>query len=153
MKNGKAHGVKEIHPHRGIKAFRLQIRKRLLDLFNNCRLTYRISTQWGQSKVCNSNPEAWKGPRAAQQLPPIPLLSHMFNLYERLILNQIPNHLDSIQIEQQVGFSPGESCLVKIMNESIEEGFEQREIVGVALIHLTAAYDTINYKTLLAITL
>jgi len=49
-------------------------------------------------------------------------------------------------------FIPGKSCTEQILNltEFIEEGFEQGEIKGVTLVVLTAAYDTMNHKTLLS---
>ena len=50
------------------------------------------------------------------------------------------------------GFRPGKSCCSQVFNliQHIEDGFELGQITGAAFIDLTAAYDTINHRRLLA---
>lgn len=77
------------------------------------------------------------------------LLCLLFKLYKRLIVDRIKEHLDPILIPQQAGFRSGKSCQVLNLTELLEDGFERKYMTGIALFDLTAAYDTINHKTLL----
>jgi hypothetical protein len=45
------------------------------------------------------------------------------------------------------------SCTGKILNltQLIEDGFERKQITGVAFIDLSAAYDTVNHGLMLSI--
>lgn len=63
-----------------------------------------------------------------------------------MVLNRIVRHIDEKLIQEQAGFRKGKSCTGKILNmtQFIENGFEKKNITGVALIDLTAAYDTIR---------
>ncbi|ERL96071.1 hypothetical protein D910_00932, partial [Dendroctonus ponderosae] len=68
-----------------------------------------------------------------------------------VILQRIQKHIDPLLIPQQAGFRPEKSCTGQVLNltEHIEEGFQNNKITGAEFIDLTAAYDTINHKTLL----
>nr|CAH7713566.1 unnamed protein product [Callosobruchus chinensis] len=106
---------------------------------------------WRKSKII-ALLEPGKDPELPSSYHPISLLCHMFKLYGRLILNRIQDTLDSKLIPQQAGFRPGKSCTGQVLNlmELIEQGFEEKMITVVALVDLTAAYDIINHKILLA---
>lgn len=149
MKNGKSPGVDEMLTEQ-VKHFGPKTKTWLLDLYNNCKNTYQIPKSWRKSKVI-ALLKPGKDPELPSSYRPISLLCHLYKLYERLILNRIQDYLDPKLIPQQAGFRPGKSCTGQILNitEFIEDGFERKEMTGVALIDLTAAYDTINHKTLL----
>ena len=51
----------------------------------------------------------------------------------------------------QAGFRPGRSTCGQLLNltQYIEDGFEEKQITGTVFVDLTAAYDTVNHKTLL----
>lgn len=150
MKNGKSPGVDDVMTEQ-IKHFGPKTKQWLLALLNHCKQTYQLPKAWRKSKII-ALLKPGKDPELPSSYRPISLLCHMFKLYERLILNRIQDTLDSKLIPQQAGFRPGKSCTGQVLNltEFIEEGFEQKVITGVALVDLTAAYDTINHKILLA---
>jgi len=92
-----------------------------------------------------------KDPELASSYRPISLLCHLYKLYERMILGRMEKIVESKLIPHQAGFRPGKSCTGQVLalTEHIERGFEDRLITGVALVDLTAAYDTIIHKHLL----
>jgi hypothetical protein len=59
--------------------------------------------------------------------------------------------VDSTLIREQAGFRPGKSCTGQILNltQTIENDFEKKKVTSVAVIDLTAAYDTVNHKLML----
>ena len=81
-----------------------------------------------------------KDPSVAKSFRPISLLCHTNKLFERLILNRIP---------EQAGFRPEKSCTSQLLNltEHIEDGYEKRLITGAVFVDLSAAYDTVNQTT------
>ena len=93
-----------------------------------------------------------KDPSVAKSFRPISLLCHTYNLFERLILNRIAEHVDAKLIPEQAGFRPGKSCTSQLLNltEHIEDGYEKRLITGAVFVDLSAAYDTVNHRRLLS---
>ena len=69
-----------------------------------------------------------------------------------MILTRLQCKIEHKLIPQQVGFRPGKSCCSQVLNltQHTEDGFELGQITGAAFIDLTAAYDTINHRRLLA---
>ena len=69
-----------------------------------------------------------------------------------MILTRLQCKIEHKLIPQQAGFRPGKSCCSQVLNltQHIEDGFELGQITGAAFIDLTAAYDTINHRRLLA---
>jgi hypothetical protein len=64
---------------------------------------------------------------------PISLLSHTYNLFERMILNRVVPVVDKCLILQQAGFRPGKSTTSLVLNltQYVEDGFEEEMITGV----------------------
>jgi len=52
---------------------------------------------------------------------------------------------------EQAGFRPGESYTNQILKltKNIENGFENKQITGVAFVDLSAAYNTVNHNIML----
>ena len=111
----------------------------LLQLFNTCKVTNTIS-------------RAGKDPSSPKSFHLISLLCHLHKLYERIILNRLIPIIDPQLIPEQAGFRPGKSCTGQILNltQHIEDGFERGSITGAVFVDLTAAYDTINHRRLIA---
>ena len=150
MKNGKAAGVVDICVGQ-IKHFGVGARSWVLKTFNTCREAFRVPKLWKKSRVV-ALLKPGKDPNLPKSYRPISLLCHLFKLYERLILNRIGNIVDARIIPQQAGFRPGKSCTNQVLalTEHIEEGFENKLITGLVLVDLSAAYDTVNHRKLLA---
>ena len=82
---------------------------------------------------------------------PISLLSHFYKLLKRLVLNRIAPIIETHLIEEQAGFPLGKSTIGQLLNltRHIEDGYQKKKIAGAVFVHLTAAYDTVNYRLLL----
>lgn len=105
---------------------------------------------WRKSKVIallkpGKNPDLPSSYRLAS------LLCHTYKLFERILLNRLGPAIDEKLIKEQAGFRPGKSCTGQILNltQHIEDGFERKQITGVAFIDLSAAYDKVNHGLLL----
>lgn len=73
------------------------------------------------------------------------------NLLERLILNRIQSTIDSILPINQAGFRENRGCVEQVLalTTYIEKGFQRNLKTSVALLDLTAAYDTVWREGLL----
>ena len=93
-----------------------------------------------------------KDPSEAKSFRPISLLCHTYKLFERLILNRLAPFVDGLLIPEQAGFRPGKSTTSQLLNltQHIEDGFERGQITGAVFVDLSAAYDTVNHRRLLA---
>ena len=81
---------------------------------------------------------------------PISLLSHLYKLLERLLLNRIAPIIETHLVEEQAGFRPGKSTIGQLLNltQHIEDGYQKKKITGAVFVDLTAAYDTVNHRLL-----
>ena len=79
------------------------------------------------------------------------LLSHLYKLLERLLLNRIASTKEIHLIEEQAGFRPGKSTIGQLLNltQHIEDGYQKKKITGAVFVDLTAAYDTVNHRLFL----
>ena len=70
----------------------------------------------------------------------------------QIILNRPIPIIDPQLIPEQAGFWPGKSCIGQIQNLTlyIEDGFERGCITGAVFVDLTAAYNTVNHRKLIA---
>ena len=116
-----------------IKQFGPKARDWLLRFFNNCTETKTIPKIRRQAKVV-ALLKPGKDTSVAKSC-------HTYNLFERLILNRIAEHVDAKLIPEQAGFRPGKSCTIELLNltEHIEDGYEKRLITGAVFVDLSAA--------------
>ncbi|KAL4104978.1 hypothetical protein QTP88_020253 [Uroleucon formosanum] len=110
----------------------------------------------GPDDICteqlrNLGPGAKKWETDPKNYRPISLLCHTYKIYERMLLNRLMPVVDKELILEQSGFRPGKSCSSQILNltQYIENGFENKQITGVAFVELSAAYDTVNHNIML----
>ena len=150
LKDGKAPGFDIIH-HEMIKCFEQNTRLWLLDMFNDCLKQKQIPNVWRKAKVV-ALLKPGKDPESPKSYRPIALLCSRYKLLERMILTRLQCKIEHKLIPQQACFRPGKSCCSQVLNltHHIEDGFELGQITGAAFIDLTAAYDTINHRRLLA---
>lgn len=71
--------------------------------------------------------------------------------FERMVHNCVVGHIEEKLIQEEAGFKKRKSYTEQILNISqfIENGSEKKNITGVALIYLIAAYDTVSHRILL----
>ena len=79
------------------------------------------------------------------------MLCTTYKLYERLILNRVSPTIEECLTPDQAGFRPGRSCCGQVLNltQFIEDGYETKQITGAVFVDLSAAYDTVNHRSLL----
>ena len=82
---------------------------------------------------------------------PISLLCHTYKLYERLIMNRVTPLLENHLIKEQAGFRPGKLYTSQLFNltQHIEDSYQRGMINGAAFVDLSAAYDTVNHRSLI----
>lgn len=150
MKVNKAAGLGDIRTEQ-IKQFGPHTRAWLVQLMNKCINDLQIPKLWRKSRVV-ALLKPGKDPTEAKNFRPISILRHLFKILERMILNRISLLVDGALIPEQTGFKPGKLWCSQVLNltQHIEDGFERKEISGVAFIDLSAAYDTVNYKRLIS---
>ena len=120
MKNGKAAGLDEMLTEE-IKNFgpvTMQSAQRLRD---NTPLTETMETS---TSCCPS--ETCKWPIESENFRPIPLLCHLYKMYERLIQNRLSPIIEHVLIQEQAGFRPGKSFTAQVLNltQHIEDVFD-----------------------------
>ena len=148
LKPGKAAGIDEILAemiqHLGPKA-----KAWLLEMLNTCMAQKTIPSVWRKAKVV-AIPKPGKDPSSPKSYRPISLLCITYKLYERLLLQRLMPLIDTKLTRDQAGFRPGRSCAGQLLNltQHIEDGFEGKLITGAAFIDLTAAYDTVQHRTM-----
>ena len=150
MLPGKAAGLDDICTEQ-IVHFGPVAHSWLLQLFNTCKETNTIPRAWRQARVV-AILKPGKDPSSSKSFRPISLLCHLHKLYEQIILNRLIPIIDPQLISEQAGFRPGKSCIGQILNltQHIEDGFERGSITSAVLVDLTAAYDTVNHRRLIA---
>lgn len=118
-------------------------------LFNNYIRLKKIPKSWRQAHVITLL-KPGKNPDEAKSYRRIPLLCHMYKLFERVVMNRINTTIDANIIQEQAGFRAGKSCTSQVLNitQHIENSFEEKMITGAVFIDLSAAYDTVYHGIL-----
>ena len=139
LTNGKAIGLDNISVEE-IKHFGLKARKWLLQFFNNCLFQQKIPRIWRRTKVV-ALLKPGKNCSEPKSYRPISLLSHLYKLLERLLLNRIAPIIETHFVEEQAGFRPGKSTIGQLLNitQHIEDGYQKKKITGAVFVDLTAA--------------
>ena len=150
LKQGKTAGLDNIRAEQ-ITQFGSTTRKWLLRFYNNCLRNHRLPKLWRKAKVI-ALLKPGKDPNDPKSFRPISLLSHLYKLFERLLLNRLQPLIEDHIISEQAGFRPGKSCTGQLLNltQHIENGFEEGLITGAVFVDLSAAYDTVNHRLLLS---
>ena len=80
----------------------------------------------------------------------ISFLCTPYKPYERLIYNRLLPIIESVLPKEQAGFRPKRCTLdqVALLTEDIEISFNKKQEVGLVLVNLSAAYDTVWHRGL-----
>lgn len=143
IKIGKAPGLDCIHPE-FIKNSGPKTIEWLRRFFNDILRTKNVPAAFKKAKIV-AILKPGKKSNAAENFRSISLLSFLYKLLERLIYKRIsPEILAKIPVEQG-GFRPNRNTTDQILalTTHIEAGYERNFKTGMALIDLTAAYDTV----------
>ena len=149
LKLGKAAGIDGI-PNEFLKHLGPVATEWLLAFYNKCLLTMTTPRKWRQARVV-ALLKPNKEPTNPKSYRPISLLCTTYKLYERLILNRVSPTIEECLTPDQAGFRPGRSCCGQVLNltQFIEDGYETKQITGAVFVDLSAAYDTVNHRSLL----
>lgn len=143
IKVGKAAGLDYIHPE-FIKNCGPKAIEWLRCFFNDILKTKNVPSFFKKTKII-AILKPGKKADAAENFRPISLLCILYKLLERLLYKRIsPKILDKIPVEQG-GFRPKRNTIDQVLalTTHIEAGFQRNLKTGLALIDLTAAYDTV----------
>ena len=148
LKSGEAQGPDNIPP-----GFLLHCGQRsqnwLKEFYSSCLSKLTIPKIWRRATII-ALPTPNKPTDNPKNYSPISLLCVPFKVLERLLLARLDPIVDPQLPNQQAGFRRGCSTvhqIVKLTND-IEESFEIRHKVGVVLVDVTAAYDTVWHQGL-----
>jgi hypothetical protein len=145
VKPGKAAGLDGVYPE-FIKNSGRKTKKWLGHLFNDILTTGKLPKLFKQAKI-NAILKPGKDGTDASHYRPISLLSIVYKILERLILQRIQPLIDADVPVSQASFRKNRrrSCTEQFMalTSHIEAGFERKLKTGTIFIDLTAAYDTV----------
>jgi hypothetical protein len=143
VKPGKAAGLDGVYPE-FIKNSGRKTKEWLVRLFNDILTTGKLPKLFKQAKIIAILKPGKDGTDASHYRP-ISLLSVVYKILERLILQRIHPLIDAAVPVSQAGFRKNRSCTEQVMavTSNIEAGFERKLKTGTIFIDLTAAYDTV----------
>jgi Reverse transcriptase (RNA-dependent DNA polymerase)/Endonuclease-reverse transcriptase len=143
FKSGKAAGFDGVYPE-FIKNAGLRTKEWILSFFNDVLNTGKLPKLFKQTKVITILKPGKNGSDASH-FRPISLLSVVFKLLERIILQRIQPLIDEKIPTSQAGFRKHRSCTEQVLalTSHIEAGFQRKLKTGAVFIDLTAAYDTV----------
>ena len=143
--------------HDGITSYMLRnlaaaLAPTLTRLFNMCIDDGEFPTTW---KLANLK-AIWKGKGSkadATNYRPISVLPLLARVFEKLLVKQLSHFSETSSIipESQFGFRPQSSCelaLIK-MTDSWMRAVDEGKMVGVLLLDLSKAFDTVSHQKLL----
>lgn len=124
----------------------------MIDIFNGCLKVSYFPSVWKLGRIV-ALPKPNKDSSIASNYRPITLLSCMGKLFERLILSQIKQFLNSnkILINQQFGFRSGHSTSHQILRiiESISMDFNRDISSGMVCLDVEKAFDSVWHDGLI----
>ena len=113
-------------------------------------LTQAVSDDEVKAAVSTQKPKPGKPADNPASYRPISLLSIVYKLLERLILNRITYIVDQQLPPERAGFWINKCTADQVVHltQDIEDSFQKREKTGVVLVDLTAAFDMVWLKGL-----
>ena len=149
LKCGKAAGFDGIFPE-FIRNMKVVAKTWILKFFNDLLRKRRIPKEFKRAKVLAVIKPGKDGSDASHYRP-ISLLSVMYKLFERLLLNRINSKIEENLPKEQAGFRKNRNCTEQVLalTTNIENGFQKGLKSFVVFVDLTAAYDTVWREALL----
>ncbi|KAJ3582864.1 hypothetical protein NHX12_000160 [Muraenolepis orangiensis] len=148
LRQGKSPGHDNIHPE-FVTHQSETTSAWLCSFFSSCFQRSKLPKTWRRAAVIAllKPGKTAEDPKAYR---PISLLCVPFKILERMILSRIEPVVDPQLPREQAGFRRGRSTVdqVTLLTQDIEDSFQAKEKVGVVLLDLTAAYDTVWYRGL-----
>lgn len=143
LKNRRSPGEDGIIPEM-IKACDGKVHEILTTLFNKCLHEADVPDDWNNAVIILLHK---KGDiKKLENYRPISLLSHLYKLFTRVILNRLTNKLDSYQPPEQAGFRSGYSTSdhLQTLKTLIEKCHEYNKPIVLTFVDYEKAFDTIE---------
>jgi hypothetical protein len=143
VKPGKAAGLDGVYAE-FINNSGRKTKEWLVQLFNDILTTGKLPKMFKQAKIL-AILKSGKDGTDVSHYRSISLLSVVYKILERLILQHIQPLIDAAVPVSQAGFRKNRSCTEQVMalTSHIEAGFERKLKKGTIFIDLTAAYDMV----------
>lgn len=143
VKCGKAAGLDGIFPE-FIKNFQKESKSWLVRFFNDILKKQRLPKEFKRAKIL-SIVKPGKDGSDASHYRPISLLSVIYKLFERLLLNRLQPIIDEHIPKEQAGFRPNRGSVEQVLalTTFIENGFQKNLKTFVIFVDLSSAYDTV----------
>jgi len=148
MKCGKAPRPDQIHPdfnkHLGPSGL-----KWLAAFFSTCVRLNLVPKIWIKAKIVAILTPG-KDTKVPHSYWPISLLCVPFIILEQVILSRIRPYVEKCLPDFQACFRAGRSTIDQVLQlcSIIEDGFQLKQKTAIALVELTAAYDTVWHQRL-----
>ncbi|KAI5739732.1 hypothetical protein M8J77_022721 [Diaphorina citri] len=148
MQTGKSPGLDKIYID-DVKAGGPTLFKSIAERFTHYLKTGKIPDQWKTSKTIllfkKGNPED------IQNYRPICLLSHLYKLMTRIILNRIQRTLEDNSCRDQAGFKRGYSTIdhIHTVSQLTEKCNEYQQPLCFLFIDFKKAFDTVEHNAVL----
>lgn len=151
LKNTKAPGSDNVN-NQHLKQLPIVAVESLHNILNACLRIGYFPRTWKISKLrCVCKPG--KKPTSVNSYRPISLLSSISKILERIMLDDMNDHIEAnnIILQQQFGFRPGKSCTHQLyrITKHIRSLITRRKSVGMLCIDLKAAFDSVWHEGLL----
>ena len=123
----------------------LELHQRLAFLFNKCIQIKQVPEEWCKANVILLHKKGDQ--RDLGNYRPISLLSNIYKLFSKIILNRIVNQLDEKQPREQAGFRSGYSTMdhLHTINQLIEKTLEYNRKLCIAFIDYEKAFDSVEH--------
>ena len=148
MKNGKAPGPDGITIEM-LKAGGRKVWEQMAAIFTECIRSKRIPIHWKESKTILIYKKG--DPQDIKNYRPICLLSQIYKVFTKIILNRITRQLDKAQPREQAGFRSGYSTLdhLQTINQLQEKARANDSKLFLIFVDYEKAFDSIEINEVL----
>lgn len=117
-------------------------------LFNNILRTGKTPNQWSKSTIILLHKKGDRSDLANYR--PINLLSNVYKVFSKIILNRITISLEENQPREQAGFRKSYSTIdhIQAVTQVIEKGKEFRKPLYLCFIDYTKAFDSLYFEAI-----
>lgn len=145
QKNDKAPGEDHV-TNELLKSLSETLQGPLQLLFNNILQSGKTPKQWSKSTIILIHKT---GDRSdLDKYRPISLMSNIYKIFSKILLNRVTKILDENQPREQAGFRKSFSTMdhIHVVSQIIEKTNEYNRTLYMCFIDFTKAFDSLNYR-------
>lgn len=131
-----------------LKSFSETLQAPLQALFNNIMFEGLIPKQWCESTITLLHKKGIRDD--LNNYRPISLMTNMYKIFSKLILNRLARPLDEQQPREQAGFRKNYSTIdhIHVVTQVIEKVKEYRKTLYICFIDYTKAFDSLKHDAI-----